>query len=135
MEINEKEGILLEHYPSWEKREALKKWVWPLIHKENNPSENARYIVNFVIYCHYWRAREHLENQPTKLLLRKAAGAHYYDGYQLDIDLYTKHWLHAMGYFFDSEVLNAIETEWGYKPQETKFLPEGNTMYRLPTVT
>lgn len=95
-------------------------------------SEKSFYYINNIIWCHYWRAREDVENSINqKTLLRKIRGKKYFNNYKLDIDHYTKHWLYANKDSLSQDVLNEIKKIWGYEPEENKFLPKGCTGYQF----
>lgn len=122
----------LEEYPTYEDREKFKKEAWEKISQASSLEEKAYYYLQGVVWAHYWRAREDIESQRnSKSLLRKIRGKKYCPGYQLDIDHYTKHWLHANKRIIHEEVLNVIKEKWGYEPEETKYLPEGCTSYQF----
>ena len=83
-----------------------------------------------LIDAYYWRAREHLESLP-KAEQRRIHGKRYCRGYQLDIDIYTRHWLYANGNQFAPDVIEAVQELWCYEPEESRFLHKGKTTYSL----
>lgn len=84
------------------------------------------------IDAHYWRALKHLENTKRKAyFLKKIRGKKYYTGYELDIDDYTRHWLSANGGNYDPALIECLESNWGYKAEKNKYLPEGYSIYRF----
>ena len=121
-----------QEYPTYEIREKAKREGWEKIAIAKSVREKAFYFVNYIIWSHYWRAREDIESKKKRqTILRKIRGKKYYPYYQLDIDHYTRHWLHANRKSLSEEVLGLISEEWGYEPEENKFLPEGCTQYQF----
>lgn len=124
--------IVRGEYPSYETREKVKLEGWQKIANASSVREKAFYYLQHIIWSHYWRAREAIESaSKPQFLLRKIRGRKYYLYYELDIDHYTNHWLHAFKDIIPMEVVNIIEEEWGYKPQENKYLPKGYSLYQI----
>ena len=124
----------MEHkklYPSYEMREQVKYEGWEKISETVCPREKACHYLNNVIWSHYWRAREALENnRKWKSLLKKVMGKKYHPGYMLDMDDYIPHYLYANLENSPKEMLNAIKEQWHYEPKESKYMPKGCTCYR-----
>lgn len=76
----------------------------------------------------YWRARKQVEGMPKKDQ-RRIHGKRYCAGYTLDIDVYTRHWLHANSDIVPPDVLEAVCAQWSYKPEESPYLFKGSTVY------
>jgi len=118
-------------------REALKTKAWKAINsKETEISEKAWGMLA-IIEAHYWRAREDLEAMP-KTAQRRIHGKRYLPGYQLDIDVYTRHWLASNTCLtsntcipIPSEVIEHVKTKGYYTPEKSKFLQPGQTSYRI----
>ncbi len=123
------EELYLGEYPDFYQQEDVKKHFWHTFNEELDIQNKARNIVLLLIYSHYWRARECIEKCP-KGFLKKVVEKKYFPGYQLAIDLYSVHWLWAMQYRFEKDVIEEIEKFWHYKPTESKYLPHGMTIYR-----
>ena len=81
-------------YPSYRLREDFKSIGWKfysLFLNEKGYKEAARMLLHFVIWSHYWRAREDLEtSKNSRTETRKIAGKMYFRGYKLEIDHYTR---------------------------------------------
>lgn len=121
-------------YPTYEDREDSKKEGWTRIHESTCPREKAGYFLNRIIWSHYWRARGEIEAQRNcKTLLKKIRGTKYYPFYELDMDHYIPNWLHANKKMVPQDVLDVIKDQWGYEPEENKYLPEGRTSYLFST--
>ena len=118
------------NYPTYEQREEVKKRGWDFYHNCTDVHQKSWCLLETIIWAHYWRAREALETaRNTKTLLRKIRGKNYYQYYELDIDHYTNHWLHANRNLCSDEVLHEIEEQTKYTPEENKYLPIGHTNY------
>lgn len=121
-----------EEYPSYEVREKAKQEGWKKIAESVSPREKAFHFLYRIIWSHYWRAREDIENRRYhKTFLKKIRGKKYYSGYVLDIDHYTPHWMHANRERLDQNVLDLIKDEFHYEPEKCKFLPDGCTSYQF----
>ena len=113
-------------------REAMKHKAWKVINSKDANIHAKAWGVLKVIEAHYWRAREDLESMP-KAAQRRIHGKRYCPGYHLDIDVYTRHWLVANKSIpISYEVIQHVKSEFGYDPEESKFLHPGQTSYRLP---
>lgn len=128
-----------EKYPHYELRELMKEIAWGVISeckKTKDYNTAAWFLLHGIITSHYYRARESLEFMDVKdyeKWMKKIRGKKYYKHYLLDIDHYTNHWLWANGdrdELFPKEVVEKIEENFGYKPEECKYLPKGYSEYR-----
>jgi len=118
-----------EHILDYDEREKLKQEGWKNISDDNQPHKNAYYFLHYIIKAHYWRAREALESTHNyRTFLRKIVGKKYSPGYELDIDHYTEHWLHANKHLMNEATLQYF-IDWFYSPKESKYLPKGHTTY------
>lgn len=118
-----------EHILDYYEREKLKQEGWNHISDENPPHQNAYYFLHKISKAHYFRAREALEVRPDyRKFLRKIVGKKYSPGYELDIDHYTQHWLHANKHLMNEATFQYF-TDWFYSPKESKYLPKGHTEY------
>ena len=117
----------------YHEREQQKTEAWLLLcSADASLTIKAQALLN-VIEAHYWRAREHLEARP-KTEQRRIHGKRYGPGYQLDIDVYTRHWLHANGDRITPEVIDAVREQWHYEPEPCRFLAKGQTSYAIHNV-
>lgn len=115
----------------YHEREQQKTEAWRLLaDKETSLTIKAQALLR-IIDAHYWRAREHLESMPRSVQ-RRIHGKRYLPCYQLDIDVYTRHWLHANGDRISPEVIECVRNELGYEPEPSKFLAKGKTSYAIP---
>lgn len=120
----------MEIYPTYQEREDAKRVGWKKIEETQDAVIKAYVFMHYIVWSHYWRAREAIESSPKpKSFLRKIRGSKYYKHYTLDIDHYTKHWMWANSKLLSEDVLLAIEDRFGYEPEENKLLPEGHTNY------
>ena len=118
-----------EDYPSYEEREEIKQRAWKGFYNGDD-RQKVHCLLHGIIWAHYWRAREDLEE--NKKIYRKVMNEmyrEYIEGYQLDIDRYTNHWLYSMKEKVSESVLKILKEEWHYEPQEFKYLPKGATIY------
>ena len=114
-------------------REELKREAWRQYASKTTSTYQKAYAILEIIRAHYWRAREGLEAR-TVTKQKIIHGKRYCKGYQLDIDVYTKHWLFANGEkLVSKDVLNCIKDSFGYEPVKSKYLPPGFTSYVLPS--
>lgn len=111
-----------------QKSEALR-----LLGDDNTSLAIKAQAVLRVIDADYWRARAALEARP-KAEQRRIHGKRYSCGYRLDIDVYTRHWLHANGDLIDPEVIKAVREQWFYEPESSRFLAKGQTIYAIPGI-
>lgn len=88
-------------------REKRKAEAWKLLSAEDTSLTIKARALLLLIEAHYWRAREHLEARP-KAEQRRIHGKRYCRGYELDIDVYTRHWLHANGDRMPPEVVQCV---------------------------
>jgi hypothetical protein len=115
----------------YEEREQMKREGWDAYYNSTTTSGKALGLTR-VITAHYYRAREHLNDMPNpKQILRKVFSKEYTKGYAMDIDHYAPHWLFANGDMIEAAVLKHIEENFGYKPQESKYLQKGYTSYAV----
>ena len=121
----------MEKIMEYAEREVMKTEAWKVINS-NDASINAKaWGVLKVIEAHYWRARGALEAMP-KAAQRRIHGKRYSPGYLLDIDVYTRHWLAENKRIpISYEVIQRVKSEFGYQPEESKFLHHGRTSYSL----
>ena len=115
----------------YHQRETLKSEAWAVLAQTDYPMhERARALLH-VIEAHYWRARAALELEPRSFQ-RRVHGKRYCRGYRLSIDVYTRHWLAANGSRVkEQDVVAHVIAEW-YRPENSRFLPYGASMYREP---
>jgi len=117
-------------YPSYADRETLKHEAWTMFGRAETPFGKCSAIL-IVIEMHYWRAREGLE-AATKAIQRKIHGKRYSPHYELNIDVYTRHWLAANGdRICGPELLAEIEDSFGYTKERSKFMTDGSSDYRV----
>lgn len=115
----------------YKQREDWKEEAWDCFWASETPNGKASFLLR-VIECHYWRAREDIEERNNKkACLKKVAKQKYTPGYELDIDDYTGNWLwsHRNREFMSGGVFDAL-LEW-YEPRESKYLPEGCSVYQF----
>jgi hypothetical protein len=115
----------------YQEREQQKAEAWRLLEAEETSMTIKAQALLRVIDAHYWRAREHLEARPRSEQ-RRIHGKRYSPGYQLDIDVYTRHWLHANGDRIPSGVVECVREQWHYEPEPSRFLAKGQTSYAIP---
>lgn len=119
----------MEEIMSYEKREELKTKGWDLFTDAITLSGKALGLL-YVIESHYWRQREELDHDSKKKSrLRKLLPTKYSPGYELDIDHYTRHWLHSMRHLVPEDMQKNLTEEMGYNPIATKYLPDGHSLY------
>jgi hypothetical protein len=122
----------MEKIMEYAEREAMKTEAWKVINSKDANIHAKAWGVLKVIEAHYWRAREDLEAMP-KAAQRRIHGKRYCPGHLLDIDVYTRHWLAANKSIpISYEVIQHVKSEFGYEPEESKFLHPGQTSYMLP---
>ena len=120
----------MAHYPDYHEREDMKSECYKACLATDDPSAQARFIVNGLIEAHYWRAREALENLPKpKIHLKKIIGKKYYPGCVLEFDDYATHWLWANGDRQNPEAIKKIEEIYHYKAKQNKYLTKGYSQY------
>ena len=124
-------------YGETERVELIKEKSWDFFNralKINRSRYAAFFLLHGIITCHYWMARRTIESMKTeRAILRKIRGKKYEDGYILDIDHYTRHWLWANGDrsdLFPKEVIDIIREEYYYEPEENKYLPKNASIYQ-----
>lgn len=123
----------LEKYPHDLKLdiEVIKQEGWKKIRESKNPNEQYHYLLENIIWSHYWRARYAIENSSKpRTLLKKIRGKKYYSKYILDIDHYTKYWNFSNGDrhdLFSLEVKNLLDNH--YPEEECKYMPKGYTTF------
>ena len=115
---------------NYNEQEAAKQEAWAVLRDPGaTVYKKAWYALHKLCTPHYWRARQALEKEKAPFL-RKVHGNRYSRYYELDIDVYTGHWLFAnASLLFPAEVLDAIATYFSYTPQEHKLMQKGMTMY------
>lgn len=114
---------------NYQEREDAKKIAWAvLIRPDVSPREKAFHALK-LIEAHYWRAREAVEGMPAPMR-RKVHGRRYSRFYELDIDVYTRHWLWANGEkCLPASVLEVLKDDWFYEPEQHKMLGKGCSTY------
>lgn len=113
-------------------REEMKAEAWECIRSEYTSIEEKAYALFRIIEAHYWRAKEQLADMPASFR-RRVHGKRYSKSYELEIDIYTRHWLAANKNMpVGNDVIEYLINELGYKPEPSKFLPIGATSYRYP---
>lgn len=117
-------------------RETLKSRAWDVL-CDNGAALDAKAVaLAWLIEAHYWRAKGALETMPLRAQ-RKVHGARYHKGYELDIDVYSRHWLASVvpslveSTALTADVVARFSEIYGYKPELSPFLPHGHTMYQL----
>ena len=115
-------------------REQQKTEAWRLLTADDTSLPIKAQALLRVIDAHYWRAREHLEARP-RTEQRRIHGKRYCPAYQLDIDVYTRHWLHANGDRIAPEVIDTVREQWYYEPEASRFLAKGQTSYAIPNAS
>jgi hypothetical protein len=69
-----------------------------------------------------------------KKFQRRVLGRRYSPWYELDIDVYTRHWLWANGdRVNEQDAVRYVIDEFGYAPEQNRFLPKGASIYREPS--
>jgi len=124
-----------ERMPSYPIREKVKGYGWKLYSialEEEDYLGAAKSIVECVIWSHYWRCRQVLENiRGYNGKMRKIMGKDYYKDYRLEFDYYAKNWIHANKDTIDQNVIDALQDKYGYDPVESEFMGKGCTYYTL----
>lgn len=117
----------------YQEREEMKADAWQCIRSEYAGLSHKAYALFRLIEAHYWRAKEQLEDMPASFR-RRVHGKRYSKSYELEIDIYTRHWLAANRNIpVGDDVFEYVINELGYKPEPSKFLPAGSTSYREPS--
>lgn len=98
-----------------------------------NTWEQGVALLRWIDEC-YWDARKHFEAMP-KAVQKRIHGKRYSPGYEMDIDVYTRHWLAANGDKLAPGVLDYVREHFGYEPEPSRFLGKGQTIYALPQKT
>jgi hypothetical protein len=121
--------VKVERIVPYEEREKMKQEGWEAFSKATTPHGKAAGLLR-VIDSHYWRQREAFEDDRLhKKHLRMVVPRKYSPGYTLDIDHYTPHWMHSMRDKIPDDVMEVLESQWGYKPEKSPYLPDGHTIY------
>lgn len=116
----------------YNEQEKLKSEAWGVYFAKTSTINQKAWAILEVVRAHYWRAKEGLEASRKKRQA-KIHGKRYCKGYQLDIDVYTRHWLFANGErLVSKDVLLFIKEYYGYDQEESKYLPHGFSCYYLP---
>jgi hypothetical protein len=116
----------------YEQRETLKEEATAVLAQTDYPMHVRAQALQRWIEAHYWRARERLEASSHKFQ-RRVHGKRYCPGYELDIDVYTRHWLAAVApQIAEQDVVAYIVAEFGYQPEMSRFLPRGHSYYCEP---
>jgi hypothetical protein len=111
----------------YQQREEYKTICWKQFNEWKEPEPRARALLG-VNKCHYYRAVEDLEVNDKAKKLKMIRGKKYYKGYELDIDHYTRHWLHSMRHLVPKEIQKEMD-DMGYNAEPNKYLPDGMTSY------
>ena len=119
------------NHMNYHEREQQKTEAWRMLADESVSLTLKAQALLRVIEAHYWRAREQLEANPRSVQ-RRIHGKRYSPGYQLDIDAYTRHWLHANGHRIAPDVIETVREQWHYEPEPSRFLAKDQTSYAIP---
>jgi len=124
-----------ERMPNYKMRENIKMYGWQLysiaLSKEEYRKASSA-IVECVIWSHYWRCRQSLENlRLYKAKIRKIMGKACAEGYHLEFDHYAKNWLHSNSRCLDPKVVEALCEKYGYQPVASEYMGLGKTYYTL----
>lgn len=113
----------------YEARERIKSLAGLIISTSALPIKDRVNALGDLIEMDYWRAYEHLNS--THSMARRALSPTERDGeYKLDLAMYTRHWLHAVGsQMSEQDVIEAFIAETGCTPLESRYLPFGHTCY------
>lgn len=115
----------------YEQRELLKREACAML-ASDEPIPGRAWALLHLIEAHYWRAKSALENRP-KRDQHRILGRRYTPGYELDIDVYTRHWLAANGAnVSEQDVVHYVIEHFHYEPEESQFLPPGHSVYVIP---
>jgi hypothetical protein len=120
---------MIEH----REREAMKLEASRIVHDPHVGAPGRAQALLLWSEAHYWRAREHLDAQPPSFL-SKVLGRKLPRGYELDIDVYTRHWLAAVAPSIPgaADLVDVIGKQYGYRPERCAYLPPGRSMYADP---
>lgn len=114
----------------YQQRETLKREASAVMNSDATLHARSWAALHF-IEAHYWRALECLEDS-SRTLQKKVYGINYGTGYELDIDVYTRHWLHANGDKLSDAITGYLKEVFYYEAVESKYLPRGASIYREP---
>lgn len=123
------------HPLNYEEREKLKREFHEEFHRATDLDEKYWLLLHKLCQAHYWRAREHLEDRKDyRKCISKIMGFKCYEGYKLEIDRYSEHWLAAMSAhpFFTKELVAYAKSDsnpWRYDFKPSPYLPPGFTSY------
>ena len=111
-------------------QEEAKKEAWAVLRdKDATTDKKTWYALHKLIAAHYWREKNALEKSNAKFR-RRVHGVRYSPHYELDIDVYTRHWMWANAdRCLPPEVIAMITDFWGYRQEEHKMMPKGLSMY------
>ena len=120
-----------EDYIDIEEAEVIKQEGWNLLSKEKSDYEKAQIFVKYIIFGHYWRCRNCVNNQSRKrTILKNALGKKYSSHAELEFDDYIEHWLYSNGErLCGKEVMKEIESVFCYVPKQSPGFKEGMTIY------
>lgn len=115
---------------NYQEREAAKSEALDVLHDpEATTHKKAWYALHKLIAAHYWRAKEDVDRAKAPFR-RRVHGHRYSPLYELDIDVYTRHWLWSNAdTLLPPGVAQEIAAHWYYEPEEHKMLPKGMSMY------
>ncbi len=117
----------------YREREAMKTEASRIVHDPDASTDARAHALLLWAQAHYWRAREHLDEAP--LSLRRAVyGRPIHRGYQLELDLYTRHWLAAVAPMISGAacLVPLVGEQYGYLPERCACLPPGRSIYVNP---
>lgn len=113
----------------FEDLQERKRKGWKALKILKCPEEKANIFLKDIIFSYYYLAVKYLEkNQLYKTFLRKIAAKDYFPGYELDYNLYVRHWLHANDHLMDKETYQFFISKIA-KPLKSIYLPYGHTIY------
>ena len=116
----------------YEQREKQKDEAWRILRSPEVGTPGKAQALLRIIEAHYWRALESIDSM-TEKERRMLHGKNYCRGYVLELDTYTRHWLHSnSGIVTDPAIIEYIRTEWRYEPEPSPFMAQGNTYYSMP---
>ena len=112
-------------------RELLKREAGA-VHAAGGALHDRAWALLYLIEAHYWRAKQAVDAAPPAFR-RRVHGARYSPEYELCIDVYTRHWLHANGVRLGRpDELAYLSNEFGYSPEANACLPTGASEYQIP---
>lgn len=114
---------------NYEEREDAKRSAWAVLGDQKADLHTKAMYALRLIEAHYWRAKEDVDRSKAEFR-RRVHGMRYSHFYELDIDVYTRHWLWANAdRLLPPGVADEIARCWGYEPEQHKMLRKGMSMY------